>query len=384
MDFSYTEEQLMLQDSVQKFVHKSYSFDARMAIVDSDTGYSEENWQLFAELGWLTVPFKAEDGGFGGSAIDLVIMAEEFGKAMLVEPFLSSVVLCGDLISRLTSPEQKAELLGKLMSGNLQLAFAFAESGSRFNLANVSTAATACEDGVLLTGEKIAVLNGSNADLLLVSAREDGEATDREGISLFLVGQDVDGLEVQPYTTVDGRKAAQIKFDGVRLDNAARLGEPGTVLSTMEESVDRATVAVCAEAVGALEAMLQKTVEYSKTRKQFGTAIGTFQALQHRMANMFIECELAKSIVIRAAMCLDSDEKTDQKACAVSAAKSRVGRSIKKVSQEAIQIHGGIGVTHELDVAHLFKLVSALEILFGNTDFHTTRFIALSDTSQGQ
>ena len=377
MDFSYTEEQQMLQESVQKFVQKSYDFDTRNAIIASEAGYSKENWQLFAELGWLTVPFSEEDGGFGGSAVDLIIMMEEFGKANLVEPFVPTAVLCGSLISSLAGGERKAELIGQIMEGRLQLACACAETGSRFNLARVKTAARVNGGKVVLAGAKIDVLNGSNADKLLVVAREFGADIDREGISVFLVDAESYGIAVQAYANVDGKKSAQIGFGNVRVEVAARLGEAGAALPALEAAVDRATVAASAEAVGALDALLRKTVEYSKTRKQFGTPIGTFQALQHRMADMFIECQLARSIVTMAAMTLDSGDSARDKARAVSSAKSRVGKAIRKVGQEAIQIHGGIGMTEELDVGHLFKRVTALDIMFGNTDYHTERYASL-------
>lgn len=377
MDFSNTEEQQMLQESVQKFAQKSYDFDTRNKIMATEKGYSDENWALFAELGWLTVPFAEEEGGFGGSAVDLSVMMEEFGKAMLVEPFIATAVLSGGLISELGSDEQKGELLPGIMEGKLQLATAYAEPGSRFNLANVETTARVDGDDVILNGSKTAVLNGSNAETLLVVARESGESTAREGISVFMVDATSAGISVRAFANVDGKKSAEVTLADVRVPASTRLGEAGSALPALEKIIDRATVAVSAEAVGAMEALLTKTVEYSKTRKQFGTAIGTFQALQHRMADMFIECQLARSIVIMAAMKLDSGEDDVEKAKAVSAAKSRVGKAIRKVSQEAIQIHGGIGMTEELDVGHLFKLVTAAEILFGNTDYHTERFASL-------
>ena len=377
MDFSYTQEQQMLKESVQKFVQKNYAFDARKKIIASEEGYSKENWELFAELGWLTVPFKEEDGGFGGSAVDLTVMMDEFGKSNLVEPFTPTVILSGGLISTLAGNDQKSGLLGPLMEGKLQLACAYAEADSRFNLSSVSTTATVEGDQVNIEGGKINVLNASNADKLLVVARESGGRTDREGISIFLVDSDSEGLLIQPYTNVDGKKAAQVGFASVSIPITARLGKVGQALSALETVVDRATVAVSAEAVGALEVLLQKTVEYSKTRKQFGSPIGTFQALQHRMADMFIECQLARSIVIMAAMKLDGSDSDVEKSKAVSAAKSRVGKAIEKVGQEAIQIHGGIGMTEELDVGHLFKRVTAIDIQFGNSDYHTAKFASL-------
>ena len=377
MDFSHTEEQQMLQESVQKFVQKSYDFDTRNKIVASEKGYSEENWQLFAELGWLTVPFSEDDGGFGGSAVDLIVMMEEFGKALLVEPYTPTAVIGGGLISALGSAEQKAELLSKIMEGSLQLACAYAETGSRFNLATIKTSAAPNADSIILNGHKIAVMNASNARKILVVARESGAESDREGASIFIVDADAEGVSIRAYANVDGRRAAEVTLNGVAVAPDARLGDAGGALSALESVIDRATVCAASEAVGAMEALLTKTVEYSKTRKQFGTAIGTFQALQHRMADMFIECQLARSIVIRAAMKLDSGDTATQKAKAVSAAKSRVGKAIKKVGQEAIQIHGGIGMTEELDVGHLFKRVTALELMYGNTDFHTERFAVL-------
>ena len=377
MDFSYTEEQQMLQDSVQKFVQNRYDFDTRNAIIASDDGYSIENWQLFAELGWLTVPFSEADGGFGGSAVDLIVMMEEFGKANLVEPFMPTAILGGGLVAALGADTQKAELLPRVMDGSLQLACAYAESTSRFNLASVTTSAESEADSLVINGSKIAVLNGPGADKLLVVARESGATADRSGISVFLVDSESEGVSIQAYTNVDGKKAARIDFDSVTVPAAQRLGEAGGALAALQAVIDRAIVATSAEAVGALEALLQKTVEYSKTRKQFGTAIGTFQALQHRMADMFIECQLARSIVIMAAMKLDSSESELEKTKSVSAAKSRVGRAIRKVGQEAIQIHGGIGMTEELDVGHLFKRVTAIDVMFGNADFHTERFASL-------
>ena len=377
MDFSNTEEQQMLQGSVQKFVHKSYDFGTRSQIIASEKGFSQENWDLFAELGWLTVPFKEDDGGFGGSAVDLAVMMEEFGKAMLVEPFIATAVLSGGVISEQGSAEQKAELLPKIMEGKLQLACAYAEQGGRFNLANIKTSATVEDDTVVLNGSKTAVLNGSNAEILLVAARESGAATDSEGISVFMVDAASAGVSIQSFANMDGKKSAEISLKDVSVPVSQRLGASGSALQALQDSVDRATLAVSAEAVGAMESLLHKTVEYSKTRKQFGTAIGTFQALQHRMADMFIECQLARSIVIMAAMKLDGGEDALEKTKSVSAAKSRIGKAIQKVGQEAIQIHGGIGMTEELDVGHLFKSVTAAEIMFGNTDFHTQRFASL-------
>ncbi len=379
MDFSYSEEQQMLQDSVQKFVHNQYDFETRKGVLKSAQGFSEKNWQLFAELGWLTVPFKEEDGGFGGSAVDLMVMMEEFGKGMVVEPFLPTAVIAGGLISVLGNQQQKDELITGIMEGKLQLACAYTEAGSRYNLANVATTARKDGDKYVIDGEKILVLNGPAADKILVVTRTSGSNLDNEGISIFVVAADTAGIKRTAYSAVDGHRAAEIKFDSVSVPGSQLLGAEGKALPALQNTIDRATLAVCAEAVGAMGMLLSKTVEYSKTRKQFGTAIGTFQALQHRMADMFVECELAKSIVIMAAMKLDGNDSAADKARSVSAAKSKVGRAMRKVGQEAVQLHGGIAVTDELDVGHYFKRVTTIEHLFGNTDFHTMRFASIRE-----
>jgi len=377
VDFSFTDEQQMLQDSVRKFVRENYDFDTRKNILASEKGYSEDYWNLFAELGWLTVPFSEEDGGFGASAVDLMVMMEELGKGMVVEPFVATAVMAGSLISALGSDQQKAELIPKIMAGELQLACAISEPGSRYNLASVATSATETDGKTVLNGSKVAVLNGANADKLLVVARTAGAQLDREGISIYLIDTNAPGVNRNVYRNIDGHSAANIRLENVEADSAQRLGEAGQALTALEQVVDVATVAIAAEAVGALDSLLQKTVEYSKTRKQFGVPIGTFQALQHRMADMFVECQLARSIVMMAAMKLDSSAGDNDKAKAVAAAKSRLGKAILKVSQEAVQLHGGIGITDELDVAHFFKRVTAIETMFGNSDFHTRRFAAL-------
>ncbi len=377
MDFSYSEEQRMLRESVARFARQRYDFDARNRIAASENGYDEENWKLFAELGWLAVPFSEADGGFGDSAADLMVMMEEFGKVMLVEPYLASVVLAGRLLAALGDERQKAGLLPSLMAGKLQLALAWAESGSRYNLANVRLAARSEGENFILDGAKINVLNGPGADKLLVTARESGPVAGREGISVFLVDREADGVHAQAYANIDGGRAAKIIFSEARIPGSARLGAAGGALEALEQVVDRATIAVCAQAVGALDALLRKTVEYSKTRKQFGVHIGSFQALQHRMADMFMECQLARSITVMAALRLDADATPRSRAAAVSAAKSRVGKAIRRVGQEAVQLHGGIGMTDEIDTSHLFRQVTGLELLFGDADFHSRRFARL-------
>lgn len=375
MDFSYSEEQQMLRDSIAKFVSQDYDFDTRRKIVDSDIGFSQENWKLFAELGWLMVPFKEEDGGLGGTAVDLVGMMEELGKGMVIEPILPTVILGGGIIAEAGSAEQKEELLAKVMEGNLQLALAFSEPQSRYNLADVTTTASKDGDNYIINGHKAVVLNGHAADKIVVVARTSGDQRDEDGISLILVDGDTAGIRKVSYQTVDGQRGAELYFENVSVPAANLLGEEGKGLPALRTVMERATLAICADAVGAMEVTYRKTVEYTKTRKQFGVPIAKFQALQHRMADMFIEHEQAKSIMLMAAMKCDSAGGVDAKA--ISAAKSRIGKAARLIGQEAVQLHGGIGVTDELDVGHYFKRLTTIQFTFGSTDWHTQRFASL-------
>lgn len=376
MDFSYSEEQQMLRDSVAKFVKNDYDFDTRRAIVESEAGYSKDNWKLFAELGWLMVPFKEEDGGLGGSATDIIGFMEELGKGIVVEPLLATVIMAGGIIAESGSSDQKEALLGAIMEGTLQLALAFNEPQSRYNLADVATTAKKEGDNYVLNGHKAVVLNGNNAEKIVVVARTSGDQRDAKGISLLLVDADAKGLSRSSYETVDGHQAAEIRFDNVSVPASNLLGQEGEGLTALEKTIDIAALAVSAEAVGAMEIAYKKTVEYTKTRKQFGVPISSFQALQHRMADMFIQHEQAKSTLLMAAMkCEGNENGIDPKA--ISAVKSRVGKSARLVGQESIQIHGGIGVTDELDVGHYFKRLTTIQFIFGSTDFHTQRFADL-------
>jgi alkylation response protein AidB-like acyl-CoA dehydrogenase len=370
MDFSLTEEQQMLKDSISKFVQNDYDFDTRRAIVDGDQPFSSDNWNLFAELGWLCVPFTEEHGGLGGYATDLMVVMEELGKGLVIEPFLATAVMSGGLIAAAGNSAQQA-LLEQIIGGELQMAFAYAEPHSRDHLNCVATTATANAAGYTLNGHKAVVLTGGAADKLIVAARTGGAQLDETGISLFIVDANAPGITRQSYKTQDGFGAADIRFDNVSVDKEALLGEEGQALPHISAIIDRATLAICAEAVGAAEMSYTKTVEYTKIRKQFGVPIAKFQALQHRMAEMFMEHEQAKSILLMAAMKMDSGDDVSKM---VSAAKSRIGRAIRLIGQESVQIHGGIGVTDELDVGHYFKRLTMIEALFGNSDFHTTRF----------
>lgn len=376
MDFSLSQEQQMLQDSVAKFVQNDYDFDTRMATVNSDANFNQDFWNLFAELGWLMVPFSEEDGGMGGGAADVMVLMEEFGKGLLMEPYVANVILSGGLISRLAAGEQKAELLGDLMAGQSQWAFAFTEADSRYCLHKVSATAEKTASGFQLTGQKSVVMNGAAADKLLVLARTSGDSADRDGLSLFMLDANADGVTRHDYKLQDGSNAAEVVFENVALDASALLGEEGQALSAVEAVVDNACLAACAEAVGAMGVSLEKTVEYTKTRVQFGVPISKFQALQHRMADMFVEHQQAKSMLLRAVLLSEQDPAGASKA--ISAAKYRIGQAARNIGQESVQIHGGIAVTDELDVGHYFKRLTMLEMLFGNSDYHAQRYQALS------
>lgn len=372
MDFSFSEEQQLIQDSINKFIQNDYDFETRMAISRRDIGYSKENWELFAELGWLAIPFTEEQGGLGGSAIDLMVVMEEFGKGILVEPFIPTVIIGGGLLSELGNEEQQA-LIDEVVAGNLQLAFAHAEPGSRYRLNYVSTVASKSGDNYIINGEKSVVLNES-ADKFLVLARTYGGPADENGLSIFIVDANSDGVTRTGFQTIDGQRGAEIRLEDVNVPASAMLGKEGEAFEAVQKVMNRAILAVCSEAVGAMEVLLERTVEYSKTRKQFGVTLSTFQALQHRMADMFIQHQQARSIVLMAALEMDKSDDLTSVSKAISAAKAFIGKSSRHIGQEAIQIHGGIGVTEELDVGHFVKRVTVIEQLFGNTDYHTSRF----------
>lgn len=372
MDFSFSEEQLLLKDSIDKFIMSDYDFESRRQLVASEQGYSSDHWAMFAELGWLGLAFKEEDGGYGGTAADLMVMMQAFGKGLVVEPVLANTILVGGLVSELASSGQKAQVLEGIIDGSAQLALAFAEKQARYNLHSVLTTATNNDQGYILSGEKIAVLNAPNAQQLLVIARTSGQERDRDGLSAFLVPVNAAGVSLNSYTTVDGFKGAELKFKDVRLSQDALIGELGQALPALEAVMDRARIAVCAEALGCMETLLFKTVEYTKTRKQFGVTLSVFQALQHRMADMFTECQQAMSMLYMAAMKVDAG--SHDASIAVSAAKARIGQAAKRVGQEAVQLHGGMGVTDELDVGHYFKRLTIIDTLFGNTDYHLKRY----------
>ena len=376
MDFSFSEEQTLLQDSVERFIQNDYAFEARQNNVKDEQGFSGGNWKTFAELGWLGVPFSEADGGFGGSAIESMIMMEQFGKGLVVEPFLPTVVLAGGALKIGGSAAQKEKYLAGIIDGSLQGALAYAEPQGRFNLADLTTTAKKQDDGYVLNGYKAVVLNGPAADVLVVSARTSGDQRDPQGVSLFLVPANAQGVSRRDYPTVDALRAAEITLENVKVSADALIGEEGKGLPIIEQVVDEGILAIGSEAVGCMEVLYKDTVEYCKTREQFGQPIGKFQVLQHRMVDMFMEHEQSKSLMYMAAMRLDEGY-TAEAQKAVSAFKVQVGKSGRFVGQSAVQLHGGMGMTEELRIGHYFKRLTTVDTLFGNVDFHLKRFGAL-------
>jgi pimeloyl-CoA dehydrogenase small subunit len=377
MDFSFSAEQMLLQDSIEKFIQKDYAFEARQKIVKEELGYSASHWRTFAELGWLGVPFDEADGGFGGSAIEAIIMMECFGKGLVVEPYVATVVMAGGALKVAATAAQKERYLAGVIDGSTQGALAYAEPQGRFNLADLTTQAAAADSGGwLLNGYKAVVLNGPSADFLIVSARTSGDQRDVDGVSLFVVPANADGISRRDYPTVDAFRASEITFDSVALPAESLLGAAGEGLGVIEQVIDEAILAVGAEAVGCMEVLYKTTVEYCKTREQFGQPIGKFQVLQHRMVDMFMEHEQAKSLMFMAAMRM-AEGYGDEAKKAVSAFKVQVGKSGRFVGQSAVQLHGGMGMTEELSIGHYFKRLTMIDTLFGNVDFHLKRFGAL-------
>lgn len=368
MNFSLNEEQMMLQDSVEKFIDNDYDFETRQKIAASDSGFSADVWRTFAELGWTAVPFAEDDGGFDGGAIEIMVIMQLFGRGLVVEPYLANIVLAGGILGRAANAEQKEKWLHPIIAGELQATLAFVEPQSRYDIANIATVAAVDGEAWRLNGNKGFVLNGGNAGLIIVPARSGGGQTDRDGITLFAVPADSKGITCNAYATVDGLRAAEITFEDVRADAGAVLGEVGGGFAVLDAVIDEATLAVCAEAVGIMQVLRVKTLEYSKSRVQFGVPIGSFQVLQHRMVDMLTDCEQSVSLLLWATMVSASGSAEAKRA--ISAIKYQVGTAGRKVGQDAVQIHGAMGVSWELDIAHYFKRLTTIGQMFGNADWH--------------
>ena len=372
MDFNFTEEQTLLENMVTSFVRDNYPWEAREAIVKTEEGWKPENWNQFAELGLLGVPFAEEFGGLGGSVVDTMIVMEQFGKGLVVEPYMPSVVLAGGLISSLGSKEQVEAIIPTIISGEARYAFAHSEPQSRFDLFDVKTSAVASGDDFVLNGFKSVVFGGPIATHLIISARTSGEQRDTDGITLFLVDKTAEGLTLQNYPTIDEYRASEVVIENLKVSKNMVLGEVNNAYAAIYEYVDRSTIAVCEEGVGILEVLKDTTIDYCKNRKQFGQAIGKNQSIQHRLVDMMIEYEQSKSILYMACTA-DLSNPSDRKK-AVSGAKARIGKAIKYVGENAIQLHGGMGMVDEYMVSHYFKRATMLGILFGNEDYHMKRF----------
>jgi alkylation response protein AidB-like acyl-CoA dehydrogenase len=375
MDFNFTDEQNMIRDSLSRLIREQYTFDARRKVVASASGWRPEMWAQFAELGLLAAPFSEDDGGLGGGPIDAMVIMEEFGKGLVIEPFIPSIVCGGGFLKR-ASKAIKETHLPALVEGKQIFAFAYAEPRGRYNLADLETTARKDGAGFKLNGHKAVVAGGPWATHLIVTARTAGERRDPRGVTVFVVPKSAAGITTRDYPTVDGRRASEVYFENVSVGADAVIGDVDGGLPLVEQVVDEAIAAVCAEACGAMKVAHDMTVEYSRTRKQFGVAIGKFQVLQHRMVDMFMEYEQSVSMTYMANLKLDEAAMIRKKAA--SAAKVRIGQAGRAVGQGAIQIHGGMGMTDELAVGHYFKRVTMIDSEFGNVDHHLKRYTDLS------
>lgn len=382
MDFDLSEEQRLLKESVGQMLADTYSFEARKASVRNPVGFDPDVWRRLADLGLFGVPFAEADGGIGGGPVETMIVMEAIGRALVVEPYLAHVVLAGGAIRHAASREQRAHWVPGLVSGETRYAFAHAERGSRYDLEVCETRAARDGDDWLVTGAKTLVLAGDSADQIIVSARTGGGARDRAGIGLFRIAGNAAGVSRRGYPTQDGQRAAEIGLEKVRVAAEDVLGDPTGGLAVIERVAEEAIAAVCAEAVGAMDEMLRLTVDYMKTRKQFGTTIGSFQALQHRASDMFVATEQARSMALLAAMMVEEPDPTER-AKALAAAKVQIGRSGKFVSQQAVQLHGGVGVTMEYAIGHYMKRIAMIEPLFGDADHHLARLAEMGGLVPG-
>lgn len=372
MDFDLSDEQRLLKESVERLLADRYDFETRNTWLGGDPGWSREMWAQYAELGLLALPFSADYGGMDGGPVETMIVMEAFGGALVVEPFFSTVILSGGFLRHGGSDAQKAELIPQVAEGSLLLAFAQTEKQSRYDLADVSTTARRDGEGWIIDGAKSVVLHGDSAGKLIVTARTSGERRDRNGVGVFLVDADADGLSRRGYATQDGHRAAEVLLENVRVGPEAVIGDADDGLPLIERVVDEAIAALCAEAVGCMARMHEDTVEYLRVRKQFGVPIGTFQVLQHAAVDMFVDLEQARSMAMFATMMAQDPDFVSRRR-AVSAAKVQIGRSGRSVGQSAIQLHGGVGMTMEFKVGHYFKRATMIDATFGNAEHHLKR-----------
>jgi pimeloyl-CoA dehydrogenase small subunit len=375
MDFGFSEEQLLLKDSVARLIADRYGdFERRKVYQQKPGGWSKAMWQDFAGMGLIALPFAESDGGVGAGPVETMIVMEAMGRALCLEPYLASVVLAGSALRAAASPAQKEDLIPPLIRGELVLSLAFGERQSRYDLFDVATTARRNGAGYVLDGQKSVVLHGDSADGLIVSARTSGGRRDASGITLFVLDADSPGLAINGYQAQDGQRVAELAFSGVAVSDDDVLGTPDQGLPILETAIDHGVAALAAEAVGAMDDLHALTVDYLKTRKQFSVPIGSFQNLQHRTVDMLIALEQARSMAMFAAMMLEAP--AAERAKAISAAKVQINRSARFIGQQAVQLHGGIGMTMEYKAGHYFKRLTAIESLLGDTDYHLARLSA--------
>ena len=377
MNFDFTEEQTMIKDSVSRFVRDEYDFDTRTKIVGSEEGISREFWSMFAELGWLSVPFAEEYGGFGGTVEDIAAVMEELGKGIVVEPYASTVVVFGGLMAASDNAALKSAVIPSIIDGSCMGSLASVEVQSRFEMADVATSAIATDGGYKINGEQTVVANGGTADKFIVTARTSGDQFDYDGISLFLVDASAPGVTVKSYKMMDGQSAATVSFKDVLVSESQLLNAVGKGMDLIEQVMPQILIALSAEALGIMSTLNSTTVEYTKVRKQFDTPISSFQVLQHRMVDTFMACEQTKSMLYRG-LCQAGEDDRNALVKTVHALKAMVARYGKLIGEEAIQIHCGIGMTDELNIGHYVKRLMMINVSFGDGDFHQQKFNQLS------
>ena len=375
MNFDLSEEQQMLRDALSRFVDDNYDLESRQKNAAASGGFSKDHWGTMAELGWFALPFDEADGGFGGTQIDNMVVMEQVGRGLVVEPFFASVVLGGGVLKRAASTEQKAKLVPGIIDGTRQLTLAYAEEQARFDLHDVTTTGRKEGDGYVLNGQKSMVANAETATQIIVSARTGGGQIDESGISLFIVDAEAEGVTLTNFPTVDGGRASEISFENVRVDASALIGAEGDGFGVLRNVANDAIVALCAEAVGAMETLYKDTVAYTQEREQFDHPLSDFQVLQHRMVEMFMEYEQCKSLLFRATMELASGDSVEAQR-AVHAVKHMIGKAGTFIGENAVQLHGGMGMTEELRVGHYFKRLLVIDAQFGNADYHLEQFAA--------
>ncbi len=380
MDLSFSAEQIILRDTLGKFVQDKYGISERNKLAANEDGFSRDNWKLFADLGWLALPFSEDDGGIGGTTVDTMVLMEEFGKGLVLEPYLPTVIMVGTAISAAGTAEQKSSIIPAIADGSLMASFAYAEAQSHYDNHNVQTTAERVGETYHLNGTKSVVLNAQSADKILLTTRTSGKSTDTNGISLFLVDAGETGISREDYPTVDGLRASEVTFTDVQIPTTSLVGKLDEGAPLIWQIVSHAILALAAEAVGAMEVLYKDTIAYTKVREQFDHPLSDFQVLKHRMTEMFMEHSLSKSLCMKATMLVSQDMakgqdySSDETRRTIHALKFLIGKAGRFIGENAVQLHGGMGMTEELRVAHYFKRLMVIDSQLGNKDYHLTQF----------